>query len=100
MKLEGTAKLSNKSQDEICTLINSNYYFVGNVFIANIKNRYRLVAKHNGTLLFDEIYPTLRGAKIAFSKLFGSRSWREDVKAQWSDFYKAEDYWVNVQKDN
>jgi len=100
MKHEGTIKRQKDSQNEICTLINSNYYFVGNVFITCNKNHYRLVASLNGKLLYENSYPTLRGAKIAFSKLFGARSWREGVKARWSDFYQADDHWIEGQKDN
>ncbi|UCH92735.1 MAG: hypothetical protein JSV88_20900 [Candidatus Aminicenantes bacterium] len=79
---------------EICILINSIFYFVSSVLIINKNGYYRLVAKHNGKLLIDKVYNTLRGAKIAFSKLFGHRSWIEDLKAEWSLFYKPDDQWL------
>jgi hypothetical protein len=103
MKQEGTTYLSKrKSNDpgEVCTLINSIFYFVGSVYITSIHGNYRLIAKHNGKVLYDRSYPTLRGAKIAFSKLFGHRSWREDVKAEWSDFYNVESNWKKIPREN
>ena len=79
----------------VCTLINAIFYFVGNVFIAESQGKFRLIAYHNGHILVDQPYPTVRGAKIAFSKLFGYRSWRKDVKAEWSRFYDADISWID-----
>lgn len=85
-----------KRPARVCTLINSIFYFVGNVFITDNGGTFRLVAYHNGNILIDQSYPTLRGAKIAFSKLFGYRSWRNNVRAEWSRFYSADTSWLDV----
>lgn len=79
---------------EICVLINSIFYFISSVIILNVNGHYRLVVKHNGKILIDKIYTTVRGAKIAFSKLFNQRGWQEDLKAEWSVFYKPDDHWL------
>jgi hypothetical protein len=79
---------------EICILINSIFYFVSSVIILNNNGNYRLVAKHNGKILMDKIFKTPRGAKIAFSKLFNHRGWKEDLKAEWSVFYKPDAQWL------
>ncbi len=79
---------------EICILINSIFYFIGSVFIINNNGNFRLVARHNGKILMDKPYRTLRGAKIAFSKLFNYRGWKEDVKAEWSVFYVPDPQWL------
>ena len=79
---------------EICVLINSIFYFIGTVIILNNGGNYRLVVKHNRKILIDKIYKSLRGAKIAFSKLFNHRSWQEDLKAEWSVFYKPDAQWL------
>ena len=79
---------------EICVLINSIFYFVSSVIILNNNGHYRLVAKHNRKILMDKIFNTPRGAKIAFSKLFNYRSWRKDLKAEWSVFYKPDAQWL------
>jgi len=84
---------------EICVLINSIFYFISSVIILNINGHYRLVVKHNGKILIDKIYTTVRGAKIAFSKLFNPRGWQEDLKAEWSVFYKPDDQWLNKRCD-
>jgi hypothetical protein len=52
------------------------------------------VVNHNGKILYDKVYKTLRGAKIAFSKLFNHRGWKEHLKAEWSIFYKPDPWWL------
>ena len=84
---------------EICVLINSIYYFIGSVIILNNNGHYRLVVKHNRKILIDKIYKTVRGAKIAFSKLFNHRSWQEDLKAEWSVFYKPDAQWLKKRSE-
>jgi hypothetical protein len=79
---------------EICILINSILYFISSVIILNKNGQYRLVVKHNNKIFIDKIYKTPRGAKIAFSKLFSHRSWREELKAEWSVFYKSDAQWL------
>ena len=79
---------------EICILINSIFYFISSAIIFNKNGHYRLVVKHNRKIFIDKIYKTLRGAKIAFSKLFNHRSWEEDLKAEWSVFYKPDAQWL------
>lgn len=75
-------------------LINSIYYFIECVFILSLPNRYRLVVLHHGRVLTDACYETLRGARIAFSKLYSHKAWREGVKAQWSHFYDPDSEWL------
>lgn len=76
-------------------LINSVYYFIECVFILSLPHRYRLVVLHNGRVLTDACYETLRGAKIAFSKLYGHKAWTDGVKAQWSHFYDPDAQWLD-----
>ncbi len=103
MKHEGITYLGGPGAtdpEKVCALINSIFYFVGSVFITDNGKNYQLVAHHNGRILINKPYRTLRGAKIAFSKLFGYRSWREDVKAEWSNFYDADGNWIEVRTNN
>ena len=46
-------------------------------------------------MLTDFKYETLRGAKIAFAKLYGNKAWREGIKAQWSHFYDPDASWMS-----
>ena len=83
---------------EISILINSIFYFINSVFIIRNNDAYRLVAIHKGKLLIDNPYKTLRGAKIAFARLFGKRGWKEDLKANWSIFYKPDARWLKEKR--
>jgi hypothetical protein len=83
---------------KICALINSAFYFINWVFIVRGDMSYRLIVNHNGKLLMDKDYRTLRGAKIAFSRLFKHRNWGKNVKAKWSRFFEPEDQWLKAKK--
>jgi len=80
---------------DIILLVNSPYYFLGCVFIA-VENSesYRLVVLHNNRVLTDIRYKTVRGAKIAFSKFYREKAWREDIKADWSITYPPDADWL------
>jgi hypothetical protein len=96
-----TKYLKNESPgkiEDICILVNSIFYFVGCVFIISKGGQYQLVVIHNGKILMDKPYNTLRGAKIAFSRFFNHRSWRQGIKAEWSLFYKPDTGWLNEMK--
>lgn len=97
-KANGFIKEDPGKSGEICILINAAYYFINSVFIFNNNGRYQLVGEHNGRLLIDKPYNTLRGAKIAFSKLFGHRGWQEDTPAEWSCFYEPDGRWLDLKK--
>lgn len=80
---------------KVSLLINSIYYFIESVFITSVKDGYRLVVMHQGRLLTDRTYKTVKGARIAFLKLYGYKAWREGTKAEWSVFYPPESQWLN-----
>jgi hypothetical protein len=83
-----------KNPMTISMLINSVYYFIECVFILDFQDHYRLVALHNGKVLIDASYETLRGARIAFARLYGDKAWSEEIKAQWSHFYDPDTRWL------
>ena len=64
-------------------LINPAYYFLECVYILHKKDYYRLVVLHNSRVLTYRNYRTLRGAKIAFQKIYKNKAWKEGVKASW-----------------
>lgn len=78
----------------ISMLINSVYFFIECVFILDFHDHYRLVALHKGKVLIDASYKTLKGARIAFAKLYGEKAWSEEIKAQWSHFYDPDTRWL------
>jgi hypothetical protein len=93
-KATSSRKANPSGATEICVLTNSIFYFINSVFIIWTNNHYQLVANHKGKLLINRRYRSLRGAKIAFSKLFGHRGWKEDLAANWSVFYKPDARWL------
>lgn len=80
---------------QISILTTSIYYFLDFVFIITDGTNYRLVVIHNGQLLTDKTYKTVKGAKIAFSRIYGYKVWNEKIKPNWSDFYNPTAEWLN-----
>jgi len=78
---------------QITLLQNSIFYYLQYVFIRVDKKGYRLVVIHRNRLLYDQTYPTMRGAKIAFTKLYQDKSCG-NTKAEWTDLYTPQaDWW-------
>ncbi len=77
----------------VTTLVNAAYYFLESVLVVLEGDNYRLIVCHHEQVLADEAYDTLRGAKIAFSKLFQPRVSIE-VKPEWSPLYPPEKQWL------
>ncbi len=90
-------KIDGKSQ-KISILINSVYYFFDCVFIVQSVSDYRLIIYHNGGFFFDKTFRTLRGARIAFTKLFQERCWEKNKKSEWSFFYEPGECWLKERK--
>lgn len=82
---------------QISILVTSIYYFLDFAFIISDENNFRLVVIHNGQLLTDKTYKTVKGAKIAFFRIYGYKVWSEKIKPNWSDFYNPTAEWLNDQ---
>jgi hypothetical protein len=80
----GTADTVRPVDNGLLLLINPAYYFLECVYILYKKGYYRLVVLHNGRVLTYRNYRTLRGAKIAFQKIYKNKAWKEGVKANWT----------------
>ena len=79
----------------ISILLNSAYYFLGYVFVICEQKDYRLVVLHSGRTLLDCRYTTLKGAKVAFAKMFNRRSWKKHVNPTWSPLFQPEVDWMD-----
>jgi hypothetical protein len=77
----------------ISLLQNSPFYFLQCAYLVKGNKHFRLVVIHQGKVLMDKTYETVRGAHIAFAKAFKKRSWKEQVKADWTDFYSPDCKW-------
>ncbi len=92
--LKNVPKVNLENKKEISILINSVYFFIEFVFILRFHDHYRLVVLHRRKVLTDARYRTLKGARIAFSRMFRRKSWKEGTKAQWSPFYNPDIEWL------
>jgi hypothetical protein len=79
----GAADTIRTGDSRLLILINPAYYFLECVYILYKKGYYRLVVLHNSRVLTYRNYRTLRGAKIAFQKIYKNKAWKEGVKANW-----------------
>ena len=87
-------EINSRKKPVVSRLINSMYYFIDCVYILKSKNKYRLVALQHRRVLLDKYYPTPRGCRIAFQKMFKNKAWSEEVKAEWSHFYDPDKEWL------
>ena len=87
----------------ISRLTNSIYYYIDTCFIMHMsgsdqgKNRYRLLAFHEREkkIFVDKYYPTLKGARIAFTRQFKNLAWSDEVSPQWTVLYQPDRDWID-----
>lgn len=78
---------TKKDMKAISVLVNSVKYFLEHAFIIDYDDYYRLLVIHRWKLLTDRCYKTLKGARVAFIKMYSSRSWKDEDIPEWSHFY-------------
>lgn len=77
----------NNEMKGISILVNSFKYFLEHAFIISYEGSYRLLVIHRWRLMTDRCYKTLKGARIAFLKLYSERRWKDQDEPEWSSFY-------------
>ncbi len=82
------------SDAKICILINAVYYFLESVFVVISEDHCRLVVIHSGKLIVDQCYDTLRGAKIAFYRMYKEKGCVSNMHNEWSANYEPESHWL------
>jgi hypothetical protein len=83
----------------ITRLSNSNhFYFHIAIIIEEEKEKcYRLITIRNGELIDNITYETLRGARIAFTRMHMLGTFNDEiVKPIWSEFYRPETNWIKT----
>jgi len=93
-KSTGTRLTGEKERENIVKvshLQNSIYYFLQGVSIVQQDSGYRLLVVHQGRLLDDTIYKTVKGAHIGFSRRYKYKLWDKGVEPKWSPFYTPEE---------
>ncbi|MCP5047623.1 MAG: hypothetical protein GY940_10655 [bacterium] len=88
-------KLSSDPETHITILMNTVYYYLDSVFIVIAEDHCRLLALHNRKLVVDECYETLRGAKIAFYRMYKEKACVSGLKPEWSVGYVPEKEWLD-----
>ena len=75
-------------------LFNANLYFLHYVVIVITGEKYRLLVILDNRVLWDKEYKTVKGARIAFNKLFKERAWHAVKKSLWSPFFPPDNDWL------
>ncbi len=86
--------LTPEGKTRICMLINAVYFFLESVFIVVTKDHCRLVVIHNRKLIVDECYDTIRGAKIAFYRMYKEKACAKGLRNEWSANYEPDKRWL------
>ena len=92
-----TALSDIKEKIKISTLVTSIYYSLDFVFIIFDGSNFHLVVIHKDQLLTYSTYDSVKGAKIAFSRLYSYKVWNDGIKPDWSSFYNPTPDWLNEQ---
>jgi hypothetical protein len=86
---------SDYNGPEISVLINSAYFFLTHVFVLKVSNTFRLMVVRGGErLVANEVYTTLKGARIAYKRMFGKFAYRSEVESEWTPFYVPDGRWL------
>lgn len=91
---------------KVSVLINPHYFFLDRVFIKEEEKGFCLVVQSPTQILYEGRYETIRGARIAFLKVFGSHPFKKRLNttdgnkepmALWSHIYTPEwDKWKGI----
>ena len=90
------AKTNQEDEPIVSTLLDRAYYFLHEVVIIKAPPHFRLLAvnKFKGKKI-DKHYDTVRGARIAFAKLFKDKKC-EPTKPEWSPLFQPEPGWLKT----
>ncbi len=81
---------------KVSILTNSANYLVSKVFIFKEKKQFRLIVFNQEKLLADATYKTAKEARNAFSRFWGYKKEKENVKPEWTHFYTPEKNWIET----
>jgi hypothetical protein len=75
-------------------LVNTQYYFLGTVFILPEAAGYRLVVIHKWKVLTNNCFPTLEEAKKAFFQHYQARASKKIPHPIWDDNHRVDNDWL------
>lgn len=85
---------SSSHHGEIYLLTNHVQYYLQYVFILVERTGYRLVVIHDGLVKTNKCYASLRGAKIAFARMYNRKAWKKGVEPEWGPPHKPSGDWL------
>jgi len=92
----GSFRTLERLEDEmaISRMINSFFYFFKFIFILKESREYRLIMIQDSYKIIDLKYKTIKGAKIACSKLLIHKTGNTKMKPEWSGLYHPDEKWL------
>jgi hypothetical protein len=75
-------------------LVNTQYYFLGTVFILPETAGYRLVVIHKWKVLTNDRFPTLEEAKKTFFQHYQARASNKVPHPIWDDNHRVDNDWL------
>ena len=93
MDTEQTKPENGYEQYKIVTLENAVMFYLSTVFAIEVPEGYRLIIIRNKKLLWDKIYETQSGLKIAFNRMYKNEPYKP-TKALWSHPYSPLTSWI------
>ncbi len=96
MNKELNTPVNYESGTRITFLTNAGLYNLSRVLIVlEPTNTYRLLVIKRDRVLTDARYPSLRGARIAYTRTYGSRLFTELAAPFWSHSYAPDPRWLS-----
>ncbi len=80
-------------------LVNTQYYFLGTVFILPETAGYRLVVIHKWKVLTNKRFPTLEEAKKTFFQHYQTRAAKKIPQPLWDDNHRVDNDWLKKKLD-
>ena len=90
---ENSAGWDQEQETMISMLLNAIHYYLDCALVIHSARQFRLLVFHLDRVLLDKQYTTLKGAKIAFHKIYRHQACVDGVKARW-DEYVPEGSWI------
>lgn len=85
---------SAEKSTNVSFLVNTQYYFLGTVFILPEAAGYRLVVIHKWKVLTNNSFPTLEEAKKAFFQHYQARASKKIPHPIWDDNHRVDNDWL------
>jgi len=87
-------RLESEKEKPIIFMVNSSRYLLDYVIVVFEEYGYRLVVNRSGEIITNEMYETLKGAKIAFLKFHHLSAFFDDDSPIWSQAYVPDKEWL------